>query len=138
MATYKSPATKVGKSADALFDRFSNLNNLQTILDSMPAEQRKMAGEIEFSDNTLKIVTPQVGAIEFTVIESNRPTKVVYGTKSSPVPLTMELEITPEGDDASSVQTIINVEIPAMLKPLIGPQLQKAANKFGELIQGLA
>ena len=50
----------------------------------------------------------------------------------------MELDIEPTGENSSSVQTLIDVEIPAMLRPLIGPQLQKAADKFGELISGLS
>ena len=50
----------------------------------------------------------------------------------------MEMHINPLTPDSSSVQTQIDVEIPAMLRPLIGPQLQKAADKFGELIAGLS
>lgn len=138
MATYKSPQATIGKSADDLFDRFSNLNNLQPVLDNLSDEQRSRVGDIAFTDNTLKISTPQVGDIEFTVVERVKPSKIVFGTTSSPVPLTMELHIQPVDDATSMVQTQIDVEIPAMLKPLIGPQLQKAADKFGELISGLS
>ena len=138
MATYKSPLTTVGKSADTLFERFSNLNNLQGVLDSLPVEQRAQVGDVQFTDDSLKITTPQVGDIVFSVVERVRPSKIVFGTKSSPVPLTMEMHINPLTPDSSSVQTQIDVEIPAMLRPLIGPQLQKAADKFGELIAGLS
>ena len=138
MATYKSPLTTVGKSADTLFERFSNHNNLQGVLDSLPVEQRAQVGDVQFTDDSLKITTPQVGDIEFSVVERVRPSKIVFGTKSSPVPLTMEMHINPLTPDSSSVQTQIDVEIPAMLRPLIGPQLQKAADKFGELIAGLS
>ena len=138
MATFKSPKTEIGKSADELFDRSSDLSNLQTVLDGLSPEQRSQVGDVEFTADSLKIVTPQVGAIEFTVVDRVRPSKIVFGTKSSPVPLSMELDIEPTGENSSSVQTLIDVEIPAMLRPLIGPQLQKAADKFGELISGLS
>lgn len=138
MATFKSPKTEIGKSADELFDRFSDLSNLQTVLDGLSPEQRSQVGDVEFTADSLKIVTPQVGAIEFTVTDRMRPSKIVFGTKSSPVPLSMELDIEPTGENSSSVQTLIEVEIPAMLRPLIGPHLQKAADKFGELISGLS
>ena len=138
MATFKSPKTEIGKSADELFDRFSDLSNLQTVLDGLSPEQRSQVGDVEFTADSLKIVTPQVGAIEFTVVDRVHPSKIVFGTKSSPVPLSMELDIEPTGECSSSVQTLIEVEIPAMLRPLIGPQLQKAADKFGELISGLS
>lgn len=138
MATFKSPKTEIGKSAVELFDRFCDLSNLQTVLDGLSPEQRSQVGDVEFTADSLKIVTPQVGAIEFTVVDRVRPSKIVFGTKSSPVPLSMELDIEPTGEASSSVQTLIEVEIPAMLRPLIGPQLQKAADKFGELISGLS
>ena len=48
------------------------------------------------------------------------------------------MDIKAVSDTASEVETLINVDIPAMLRPLIGPQLQKAADKFGELIAGLS
>ena len=50
----------------------------------------------------------------------------------------MTMDIRPVSDNTSEVETLIDVEIPAMLRPLIGPQLQKAADKFGELIAGLS
>ena len=138
MATYKSKPQTVGRSADELFDRFSDLSRLQSALDSLTEEQRAKVGDVQFTADSIRIVTPQVGEIAFNVIDRQRPTKVVFGTQSSPVPMTMDVNITPKGNDASEVVTAINVEIPAMLRPLIGPQLQKATDKFGELIAGLS
>ena len=128
----------VAKPATELFNRFSDLSVLQGALDGLSAEDRAKVGDVQFTSESIKINTPQVGAIEFVVKERVVPTKVVFGTLQSPVPLTMELDIEPNGDNASQIQTVIDVEIPAMLKPFVGPQLQKAADKFGELIQGLS
>lgn len=114
------------------------MSHLQGALDSLTDEQRAQVGEVRFSADSISIVTPQVGEIAFHVTDRVRPSKVVFGTKSSPVPLTMEVGIKPLSEASSEVQTVINVEIPAMLRPLIGPQLQKAADKFGELMAGLS
>lgn len=138
MATYKSKPQTINRSADELFDRFSDLSRLQSALDTLPEEQRAKVGDVQFTPDSIKIVTPQVGEIAFNVIERVRPVKVVFGTQSSPVPMTMDVDITPRGEGESEVVTSINVEIPAMLRPLIGPQLQKATDKFGELISGLS
>ncbi len=138
MATFKSPKTELTKSAEEVFDRFSDLSHLQSVLDGLSPEQRAQVGDVEFTADSLRIVTPQVGAIEFTVVERERPSRIVFGTKSSPVPLSMQLDIEATSETTSVVQTLIDVEIPAMLRPLISPQLQKAADKFGELISGLS
>lgn len=138
MATYKSNLQPVNRSAEELFERFSDLSRLQGALDGLTEEQRKQVGDVHFSADSIRIVTPQVGEIAFEVTERVHPSKVVFGTNSSPVPLTMEVDIKPVSESASEVQTLINVEIPAMLRPIIGPQMQKAADKFGELITGLS
>ena len=44
-------------------------------------------------------------------------------------------EVSPEATD---VTTVIDVEIPAMLRPFVGPKLQQAADKFGEMISNLS
>jgi len=138
MATYKSKPVRVNRNARDLFDRFGDMSRLQGALDQLPEEQRRQIGDVEFTADSLSIVTPQVGEIKFMVKERVEPSKIVFGTASSPVPLTMEVDITPDGEDASEVATRIDVEIPAMLRPMVGPQLQKAADKFGELIAGLS
>lgn len=138
MASYKSKPTRVGKSAAELFNRFSDMSRLQDALDTLTPEQRAQVGDVQFTKDTIKIVTPQVGEIAFSVIDRVEPSKIVFGTQSSPVPLTMTVNIKPESEIESDVETVIDVEVPAMLRPLIGPQLQKAAEKFGELIEGLA
>lgn len=138
MATYKSTPTTINRSAEELFDRFSDLSHLQGALEGLTPEQKAQVGEVAFTTDGIKIVTPQVGAIEFTVKERVRPGRIVFGTTSSPVPLSMTMNISPVSDSSSQVETLIDVEIPMMLKPLVGPQLQKAADKFGELITRLS
>lgn len=134
MAQYKSKPTTVNRSADELFQRLSDLSRLQDALDKLPQEQRDKVGTVEFKADSFKIQTPQVGDIAFKVIDRQAPSRVVFGTESSPVPLTMALDIAPAGETSSTVTATIEVEIPAMLRPLVGPQLQKAADQLGNLI----
>jgi hypothetical protein len=138
MATYKSKPARVNRSARDLYNRFSDMTALQGALEQLPEEQRKQIGDIEFTTDSLKIVTPQVGEICFVIKERVEPTKIVFGTASSPVPLTMDVNFAEVDANATDVTTSIDVEIPAIVRPMVGPQLQKAADKFGELISGLS
>lgn len=138
MATYKSKPAKIDRPAQEIFARFSDMSRLQETLDKLPADQRDKIGQVEFTQDSIRITTSQVGDILFKVKEKVEPTKIVFGTESSPVPLTMEVDIKPQTDTTSEVETVIDVEIPAIVRPIIGPQLQKAADKFGELISGLS
>ncbi|MCM1070126.1 MAG: hypothetical protein NC210_03465 [[Clostridium] fimetarium] len=138
MSTYKSKPTVVEKPAADLFDRFSDMTRLQSALDALTDEQRAQIGQVEFTADSIKIVTPQVGEIAFSVIERQAPSKIVFGTTSSPVPLTMKVDLKPLSETSTEVETVIDVDIPMMLRPMVGPYMQKAADKFGELISGLS
>jgi hypothetical protein len=138
MATYKSTPKTVNRPAEELFDRFSDFTNLQDALNNLTDEQRSKVGDVTFTTDSIKIATPQVGEIEFNVIERQRPSLLVFGTKSSPVPMKMQLILKPIDSSSSEVSAQIEVDIPAMLRPLVGPQLQKAADEFGKLIAGLS
>lgn len=138
MSTYKSKPVTVNRPAGELFGRFSDLSFLQERLSELPADELAKVGEVKFEPDTLTIVTPQVGEIRFSVLERVAPGRVVFGAVGSPIPLTMTVDFTPLTDDSTEVVTTIDVEIPAMLRPLVGPKLQQASDKFGELISQLS
>ena len=50
----------------------------------------------------------------------------------------MGVDLTSKSDESTELQTSVEVEIPAMLRPFIGPKMQEAADKFGDLMAKLA
>jgi len=137
MSEYKSKPVTVDKPAEVLFERFSNLSALREHLGNLPADVKDKVGDIRFSDDALILVTPQVGEIEFGVKSKQCPSKIVLEARRSPVPLEMTIGFNPVSESATDISAAINVDIPMMLKPLVGPKLQQAADKFGEIIAGL-
>lgn len=138
MSTYKSKPTIVNQPIDALFDKLTNLSNLGAQLDKLPPEQLAKVGTVKFENEQFIIATPHMGEIAFAVIEKEAPGKIVFGTPTSPVPLKLVVDLTPVSDTETSVISSIDVQIPAILRPMIGPKLQEATDKFGELISNLS
>ena len=138
MAKYSSKPTSVPFGIEQLFSKFDDLTVLQTMLDKLPQEQREKVGEVQFDKDSISIQTKQVGEIKFVVKERVRPNKVVFGTQQSPVPLTLTADFKSDGDNKTIVTAETEVDIPAMLKPMVGPAMQKATDQFGDLISQLA
>lgn len=134
MTTYKGKPTVVETPADQLFSRFSDLSNLQAALNNLAAEELAKVGELRFDRDSLTMVTPQVGEIKFQVIERQAPSKVVFSAVGSPLPITMAINFKPLSDTSTEVVTAIELDIPAVMKPFVGPKLQQAADRFGELM----
>lgn len=138
MAKYTSTPVTVPANVNSLFEKFEDLTALQSLLDRMPEDLKQKVGDVTFEKDSISIQTSQVGEIKFVVKERVKPDKIVFGTESSPVPLTLTAKLTPTGDNSTEVLAETDVEIPAMLKPLVGPAMQKATDQFGQLIGQLA
>ena len=137
MAKYESKPVAVNQPVEVLFDRFSDISSFQKRIEEIPAEHRAKMGDVTFESDAICINTPQVGQLKFQVVERTAPGHIVFATVGSPVPLSMIIDITATSETASTVVTAIDVEIPAMLRPLIGGKMHEAADKFGEMISQL-
>lgn len=137
MATYTSKPAVVGRPADAIAANFADFRALEERLGQMPAEERQKVGDVKFEQDAIVITTPQVGAITLRAVERT-PRKVVMKAENSPVPMSITVDIEPIDADSCEVIGKMDVEIPAMLRPLVGPALQKAVDQFGNLFASLA
>ncbi len=134
MAKYSSKPVTVPHGAQSLYDRFSDLSRFQEVLDKLPDEQRAKIGEVRFDTDSLSIVTPQVGEIKFIVKERNAPESIVFGTASSPVPLSLTARFKPLSDESTEVSADIDIDIPPIMRAFVGPKMQQAADQMGDLI----
>lgn len=138
MAKFESAPATIHIPVDRIFERFNDLTELQQMLDQLPDDAKQKIGDVKFEKDSITIQTSQVGEIKFVVKERVNPEKVVFGTESSPVPLTLTAWLKAAGSDATEIKAETEVEIPAMLKPLIGGTMQKATDQFAQLIAKLA
>ena len=134
MASYRSKAAVINKPVDEVYERISNIGAYQQKLDSLPAEVREKIGDVRFEDDAIVITAAPVGEIRFAVKERVSPSRVTLAAEQSPVPLNLTVNLEPESERSTKATSVIDVEIPAMLKPMIGGKMQEAADKFGELI----
>lgn len=134
MAKYSGKPVVANQPVDTLFERFNDLSVFQENIDALPDEQRKMVGDVAFEKDSIAIVTPQIGQLKFVVVERTAPGHIVFSAEGSPVPLNLVVELTETSPSTTEIVTVVDVEIPMMLRPLIGGKMQEAADKFGELI----
>lgn len=137
MAKYTGKTITVSNRPETISGKFSDLTSLQPAINDLPESERAKIGDIRLEKNAIAVITPQIGEIKFAVTE-NSPAKIVLQAVGSPIPLTMGITMDAKGSGSTDVTTVIEVDIPMMLRPLIGPQIQKAADQFGNLIATLA
>ena len=132
MAKYTGKEVDVNAPASQIAEKFEDLSLFGTYLEQIPPEERSKAGDISFERDAIVINNPTVGKMTFNVVERS-PEKVVFGADGM-LPLTVVVNFKPVGENETKVNTVLEIELPAMLRPLIGGKLQQVADMFGELI----
>ncbi len=137
MAKYKGTAVTVNHPAQQIFDKVSDFSTFQERIDQLPDDARQKLPEVRFTTDTITINAPAVGELTFKVVELVSPVLMRMVAENAPVPINININLTPVSDESTEVVTELDVEIPAMLRPLIGNRMQEAADKFGKLFGNL-
>ncbi len=137
MAVYKANPLTVGRPAEYIADQFADLTRLQGALDKLSAEERAKVGDVTFTPDAIVMQTAQVGEIRFQVKERT-PRRVSFVAGGLPMPVVMAVDMDPVDSGSTKVEASLDIDIPAVLRPMVGGTMQKAVNQFSDLISKLA
>lgn len=142
MASFSSPTSTVGASAEKVYARYSNLENLSTLLqhipaDKIPADKRDMLDNIKVDSNSISLPAGPVGSIRLVMSERVEPTLIRMIGEGAPVPLSLSLHITPVDSYHCETSVEIDIEIPKMMLPMIKGTLQKMADQIGAILPSI-
>ncbi len=138
MTTYSSKPVDVALAASTVYDRIGNLGSFQERIDSLPGEVRARIGSVTFTDDTIVINAAPMGDMTLRVTERIPAKRIALTAENSPVPIVLSVNMEEKDAELTQVVTSIDVDMPAMLRPMVGPKLQEAAEKFGDMIKNLA
>ncbi|MDE6485638.1 MAG: hypothetical protein K2L14_09640 [Duncaniella sp.] len=137
MAKYTGKSVALPRDIDFIYSRISDLSGYEAMLDELPADQRERIHGITFGTDTVSFDAPGVGRLSFKLAEAVPPTHVSFKAEQSPIPLNLCVDLKAEGTDKTHITPSIDIELPAMLRSFVGPKLQEAADKFGEVFSTL-
>ena len=144
MATYNSEEISLMAPAGAVYSKLSNLDNLRSLLekvpaDKIPADKLELFNSISVTPDSVTVPGGPVGALTFRMKEKVEPTLIKLAGEGLPpgIALSLSLHITPEGESTSKAKVTIDISIPAMLKPMVSGPLQKMADQFGQVLRAI-
>ena len=140
METYKSDKVVVDYNIDLIYSKLSNPSmfkeKLEKNIDRLPDDAREHLKSVNFDDDGISIDSP-MGAVKLSVSESVPPTTVKYTAQSSPVPFGLTVNLEAIDEQHTNAIAEINIELPFMLKAMVGSKLKDGAQKMGELLAKL-
>lgn len=142
MAKYRSEEVPLKASAQSVYDRLSNFESLRDLLDKIPADQipadkKEMFDNIHLSDDCIELPGGPVGSIRLKVVEKTAPKCIKLKGEGTPVPLSLQLDIIPVDDASCRAAAQVDIEIPAMLRPMIAGPMQKMTEQFAQVLHSI-
>lgn len=142
MAKYKSEEVPLKASAQNVFQRLSNLGSLKSMLadlpaDQIPADKRDILENIKLSDDCIELPGGPVGSIRLRVVEQKAPVCIRLKGEGTPVPLGLQLNVIPVDDASCRAMAEVDIDIPAMLRPMIAGPMQKMTEQFAQVLRSI-
>ena len=140
METYKSNKVVIDHNIELIYSKLSNPSlfkaKLEKNMDRVPDEAREHLNSVKFEEDGISIDSP-MGAVKLSVSESVAPNLVKYVAESSPVPFGLTINLEAIDEEHTNAIAEINIELPMMIRAMVGGKLSEGAQKMGEVIAKL-
>jgi carbon monoxide dehydrogenase subunit G len=140
--TYNSEEVTLPKPAEEVFNTLSNLEGLRNLIAGIPSdkisdEQRQQLESVKVTADSISFPAGPVGDVTLRLKETVSPTLIRLEGVGTPVPLSITMDITPILPTQCKGKVTIDIQIPAMLKPMVSGPLQKMTDQFGQMLRNL-
>lgn len=137
MAEYKGNPVAVERTGAEIAEKFSNLKNFQPAIDKLPAEAREKLKGLELDEDSISFDVNMVGRVKFRMKELT-PERIMMQSEGTPMPFTLSLAMKSTGEKSTEITPMADLDIPFMLRGMVGPYIQKAMDQIGGFISTLA
>ena len=139
MESFKSNPHAIACDAATIYSKLTNpsliKNQIDAHADKIDGEARQHLDTVKFTEDSIAIQSP-MGEVTLALDHENsvEGRRVVYTATSSPVPISMVINLEPQPNETTMSTAELQLELPFFLRKMVEGQLQEGANRFGELL----
>lgn len=142
MSTYSSSEISLKGSAEKVYNVVSNPGLLKNLLENVPADKipedkKAMFDQLKLSGDCIEIPGGPVGNIRLQINKGVAPSLVELNGVDTPVKMSIKFHIIPETEESCRGKVELDIDIPMMLKPMIGGTLQKVVDQFALVLKSV-
>lgn len=131
MTKFESAVKVISASQEAVYEKLSNLNNLENVKDRLPQDKIK---NLSFDAESLSIDVPPVGKIVLQIVEKEPCKCIKFETTTSPLPFNLWIQIVPVSDDECKMKLTIGMELNPFMKTMVQKPLQEGLEKMADTL----
>ena len=127
MIKFESSVKMIAASQAAVYEKLSDLNNLEKVKDRLPEDKVK---NLTFDAESLSVEVPPVGKITLQIVEKEPCKCIKFGTTTSPLPFNLWIQILPTAE----MKLTIGLELNPFMKAMVQKPLQDGVEKMAEML----
>lgn len=134
MSKFESKVVAIPYSQQRVFDTLSDLSNLERVRNILPEEKVR---DLKVSTDAVSLTVPPVGDVAFQIVERDDPKCVKFQATTSPIPLTLWVQILPTAEEASKAKLTLQAELNPFIKGMVQKPIQDGLEKLADLLAGI-
>lgn len=136
MAQYESNIKHIPYSQEQVYNKLSDLNNLESIRNRMDVLKDKLDGKLEDMSFDTDSLTLKVQGVTLTlrIIERDPLKCIKFEGQDSPIPLNLWIQILPVGETEAKMKVTIRAEVNMFMKAMVAKPLQEGVEKLADML----
>lgn len=133
---FESNVKHVPYSQERVYNKLSDLNNLEGVRDRLNEVKDKLDGKLEDMSFDRDSITLKVQGINLTLrIIEREPLKCIkFEGDKSPVPLNLWIQILPVTGGEAKMKVTIRAEVNMFMKAMVSKPLQEGVEKLADML----
>lgn len=131
MTKFESSIKVLPFSQELVFEKLSDLNNLEKVKDKLPEDKVK---NLSFTSDSLSIEVPPAGNVTLQIVEKEPCKCIKFGTTTSPLPFNLWIQLLPVTESECKMKLTIGLEINPFMKAMVQKPLQEGVEKLAEML----
>lgn len=133
---FESNVKHVPYSQERVYNKLSDLNNLEGVLERLDMVKDKLDGKLEDMSFDRDSITLKVQGISLTLrIIEREPLKCIkFEGNKSPIPLNLWIQILPVTQEEAKMKVTIRAEVNMFMKAMVSKPLQEGVEKLADML----
>lgn len=131
MATFESPVKTIAAPQASIYEKLSNLSNLEAIKDRIPQDKIK---DFEFDNDSVSFSVSPVGQIGMRIIEREPVKTIKFQSEKSPIQFNLWIQLIGVGPYETKMKLTLKAELSMFIKPMVSKPLQDALDKMADMM----
>ena len=133
---FESNVKHVPYSQERVYNKLSDLNNLEGVRERLDMVKDKLDGKLEDMSFDRDSITLKVQGISLTLrIIEREPLKCIkFEGDKSPLPLNLWIQILPVTQEEAKMKVTIRAEVNMFMKAMVSKPLQEGVEKLADML----